>query len=264
MHASLRLTYPLHPVARLCLAPRIHVLSSAASHLALGFRLVFVARLDSRHCIITLIHPRDPHAPALLHPTLRRGYLVPLDDPAPSHAHTVPLAMNLPYARHDNGLAPPVLTFSRLFPGRAHPLRVLWTPNPNFSARNWRSNPTDWQDERPPMPGYLRVLHLGRMLQDDDTLASTWLTVARTLSEQFANLGICLCSTRRTGNTSNHLGCSASDSHASVCASDGCRTARRRAPEARKERNGSQHGRRGQSRRLLWLYHLLRHRFGDR
>jgi len=31
---------------------------------------------------------------------------------------------------------------------------------------------SDWQDERPPAPSYLRVLYLGRMLQDDDTLES--------------------------------------------------------------------------------------------
>lgn len=29
---------------------------------------------------------------------------------------------------------------------------------------------TEWQDERPPAPSYLRVLYLGRMLQDDETL----------------------------------------------------------------------------------------------
>jgi hypothetical protein len=28
----------------------------------------------------------------------------------------------------------------------------------------------DWQDERPPAPSYLRVLYLGKILQDDDTL----------------------------------------------------------------------------------------------
>ena len=28
----------------------------------------------------------------------------------------------------------------------------------------------DWQDERPPAPSYLRILHLGKILQDDDTL----------------------------------------------------------------------------------------------
>jgi len=33
----------------------------------------------------------------------------------------------------------------------------------------------DWQDERPPAPSYLRVLYLGRMLQDDETLTSEFL-----------------------------------------------------------------------------------------
>lgn len=36
----------------------------------------------------------------------------------------------------------------------------------------WNSWPTEWQDERPPAPSYLRVLYLGRMLQDDETLIS--------------------------------------------------------------------------------------------
>lgn len=34
----------------------------------------------------------------------------------------------------------------------------------------WNSWPTEWQDERPPAPSYLRVLYLGKMLQDDETL----------------------------------------------------------------------------------------------
>lgn len=31
-----------------------------------------------------------------------------------------------------------------------------------------------WQSERPPAPSYLRLLYLGKMLQDDDTLTSTF------------------------------------------------------------------------------------------
>jgi hypothetical protein len=34
----------------------------------------------------------------------------------------------------------------------------------------WNTWPNDWQDERPPAPSYLRILHLGKILQDDDTL----------------------------------------------------------------------------------------------
>jgi hypothetical protein len=30
----------------------------------------------------------------------------------------------------------------------------------------------EWQDERPPAPSYLRILYLGKILQDDDTLTS--------------------------------------------------------------------------------------------
>jgi hypothetical protein len=32
-------------------------------------------------------------------------------------------------------------------------------------------HPSDWQDERPPAPSFLRILYLGKILQDDDTLA---------------------------------------------------------------------------------------------
>lgn len=35
----------------------------------------------------------------------------------------------------------------------------------------WNAWPNEWQDERPPAPSYFRVLYLGKILQDDDTLA---------------------------------------------------------------------------------------------
>ncbi|KAI0703179.1 ubiquitin-related domain-containing protein [Earliella scabrosa] len=34
----------------------------------------------------------------------------------------------------------------------------------------WNAWPNDWQDERPPAPSYLRILYLGKILQDDDSL----------------------------------------------------------------------------------------------
>ncbi|KAG8216630.1 hypothetical protein J3R82DRAFT_6825 [Butyriboletus roseoflavus] len=34
----------------------------------------------------------------------------------------------------------------------------------------WPARDADWQDERPPAPSYLRILYLGKILQDDDTL----------------------------------------------------------------------------------------------
>ncbi|KAI9461367.1 hypothetical protein HD554DRAFT_1519192 [Boletus coccyginus] len=34
----------------------------------------------------------------------------------------------------------------------------------------WPARDADWQDERPPAPSYLRILYLGKVLQDDDTL----------------------------------------------------------------------------------------------
>ncbi|KAI0765131.1 ubiquitin-related domain-containing protein [Fomes fomentarius] len=34
----------------------------------------------------------------------------------------------------------------------------------------WNAWPNDWQDERPPAPSYLRILYLGKILQDEDPL----------------------------------------------------------------------------------------------
>ncbi|KAF9446024.1 hypothetical protein P691DRAFT_674456 [Macrolepiota fuliginosa MF-IS2] len=51
----------------------------------------------------------------------------------------------------------------------------------------WNAWPNDWQSERPPAPSYLRVLYLGKMLQDDETLTSA---LANTLSS-FQPLLIC-------------------------------------------------------------------------
>ncbi|GBE87700.1 hypothetical protein SCP_1103770 [Sparassis crispa] len=42
----------------------------------------------------------------------------------------------------------------------------------------WNAWPNEWQDERPPAPSFLRILYLGKILQDDDTLTQlsfpTW------------------------------------------------------------------------------------------
>ncbi|KAI0690653.1 ubiquitin-related domain-containing protein [Cerioporus squamosus] len=34
----------------------------------------------------------------------------------------------------------------------------------------WNAWPNEWQDERPPAPSYLRILYLGKILQDEDSL----------------------------------------------------------------------------------------------
>lgn len=34
----------------------------------------------------------------------------------------------------------------------------------------WNSWPVEWSDEQPPAPNYLRILYLGKMLQDEDVL----------------------------------------------------------------------------------------------
>ncbi|OJT13746.1 hypothetical protein TRAPUB_9701 [Trametes pubescens] len=34
----------------------------------------------------------------------------------------------------------------------------------------WNTWPSDWQDVRPPAPSYLRILYLGKILQDEDSL----------------------------------------------------------------------------------------------
>jgi len=36
----------------------------------------------------------------------------------------------------------------------------------------WNAWPSDWQNERPPAPSYFRVLYLGKILQDEETLTS--------------------------------------------------------------------------------------------
>lgn len=42
---------------------------------------------------------------------------------------------------------------------------AAWSAQPNDTVQ-----PGQEIEERPPAPSYLRVLHLGRMLQDDETL----------------------------------------------------------------------------------------------
>nr|XP_019008309.1 uncharacterized protein I206_06866 [Kwoniella pini CBS 10737]OCF47090.1 hypothetical protein I206_06866 [Kwoniella pini CBS 10737] len=43
----------------------------------------------------------------------------------------------------------------------------------------WSSWPSDWTDPaQPPSPSYLRILHAGRILQDDSTLSSTNLPIS--------------------------------------------------------------------------------------
>ncbi|KAF8625243.1 hypothetical protein AX15_005483 [Amanita polypyramis BW_CC] len=50
----------------------------------------------------------------------------------------------------------------------------------------WNTWPedNDWQSERPPAPSYLRLLYLGKMLQDDDTLSKLKLPVSNPSSPQ--------------------------------------------------------------------------------
>jgi hypothetical protein len=44
-------------------------------------------------------------------------------------------------------------------------------------------NIADWNDtERPPAPAYLRILYLGKVLQDDETLSRTFLSSSPSLS----------------------------------------------------------------------------------
>lgn len=41
----------------------------------------------------------------------------------------------------------------------------------------WNGWPEDWQEERPPAPVYLRILYLGKVLQDHDTLSKLKIPV---------------------------------------------------------------------------------------
>lgn len=57
--------------------------------------------------------------------------------------------------------------------------RIFADRRPHLSLRRvFVRNDIDWQDDRPPAPSYLRVLYLGRMLQDDETLSSEFLFLA--------------------------------------------------------------------------------------
>ncbi|KII84586.1 hypothetical protein PLICRDRAFT_57560 [Plicaturopsis crispa FD-325 SS-3] len=42
----------------------------------------------------------------------------------------------------------------------------------------WNAWPSEWQSDQPPAPSYLRLLHLGKIIQDDDTLAKLNFPVA--------------------------------------------------------------------------------------
>ncbi|PFH47967.1 hypothetical protein AMATHDRAFT_66410 [Amanita thiersii Skay4041] len=48
----------------------------------------------------------------------------------------------------------------------------------------WNTWPEEWQNERPPAPSYLRLLYLGKMLQDDDTLTKLKLPTSHQQSPQ--------------------------------------------------------------------------------
>ncbi|KAL1708847.1 ubiquitin-related domain-containing protein [Schizophyllum commune] len=41
----------------------------------------------------------------------------------------------------------------------------------------WDQWPEDWQEERPPAPAYIRILYLGKVLQDNDTLSKLKIPV---------------------------------------------------------------------------------------
>ncbi|KAF8555771.1 hypothetical protein OG21DRAFT_1410252 [Imleria badia] len=58
----------------------------------------------------------------------------------------------------------------------------------------WNAWPAHWQDERPPAPSYLRILYLGKILQDDETLRRvgfpTFLASASNASPTIVHLSI--------------------------------------------------------------------------
>lgn len=47
-------------------------------------------------------------------------------------------------------------------------------------------NLSEWQDERPPAPSYMRLLYLGKMLQDDETLSGELPLVPCSISILFS------------------------------------------------------------------------------
>ncbi|KAF4563931.1 hypothetical protein EYR36_003176 [Pleurotus pulmonarius] len=46
----------------------------------------------------------------------------------------------------------------------------------------------EWQDERPPAPSYFRILHLGKILLDDDTLTSAYMFFVKLLHSFQCNI----------------------------------------------------------------------------
>ena len=75
----------------------------------------------------------------------------------------VPLPPLFPFPFH----SPRALFSSRLFSIPCPACLVAYTHVLPFVT------PVEWQDERPPAPSYLRILYLGKILQDEDTLSST-------------------------------------------------------------------------------------------
>lgn len=58
---------------------------------------------------------------------------------------------------------------------------------------------TEWQDERPPAPSYLRILYLGKILQDEDTLISELLRRQDSLHDDAHGMFDLVCRGRISG-----------------------------------------------------------------
>ncbi|KAK2459479.1 hypothetical protein APHAL10511_008513 [Amanita phalloides] len=67
----------------------------------------------------------------------------------------------------------------------------------------WNTWPEEdeWRDERPPAPSYLRLLYLGKMLQDDDTLTKLKLPVSNPSSPQATIVHLSIRPHAPTGET---------------------------------------------------------------
>ncbi|KAG2151173.1 ubiquitin-related domain-containing protein [Suillus bovinus] len=64
----------------------------------------------------------------------------------------------------------------------------------------WNAWPVDWQDESPQAPSHLRILYLGKILQDEDTL--THLAFPTSLQSDSASLPTIVHLSIRPSNTS--------------------------------------------------------------
>ncbi|KAF7313357.1 Ubiquitin-like domain-containing protein [Mycena chlorophos] len=96
-----------------------------------------------------------------------------MDDPPPPQAEDQPVQTTEPSAAEPEPAQVPQTTLTFLLvSGRRR--TMSFDPETTVGRVKeliWNAWPTEWSDERPPAPAFLRVLYLGKILQDEETLA---------------------------------------------------------------------------------------------